>query len=203
MTVSHIFRKTAVAVLMLTSASGYAASCPLEGSWSTGFISRKASQFSKIVLTFDCAAHATMEASFLSGRMFTGRGVVYKRTGTYAVRGPSVQVPAGFLIDVVIDAHTATMLDQNSVVSESTDQDHCGDAATKLLEPESRLGRYCDDVKFPSRGFIERAVFRIDNNKLYWSPFAGPSSLIIQAPSEALRRNDMVDLERPFFRVLN
>ena len=144
-----------------------------------------------------------MEATFLSGRMFTGRGVVYKRTGTYIIRGPSLQVPGGSTIDITIDTHTATMLDQNSVLSEATDQDHCGNASTKLLEPESRLGRYCDGVKFPNHGFIERAVFKIDGDKLYWSPFAGPSRVIIQAPTETIRRNDAVDRERPFFRVQN
>ena len=175
----------------------YGAECPLQGTWDTGFLTSRGPGVVKVVLTFDCAGHATMDTTLLRGAMFTGAGEVYRRTGRYTVVGPSADVVGGMAVDVVIDTLEVTYLDYNTLKLDS-DSEHCVTADALILVPQNILGRSCYGITFPGAGFVERAIVLVEGEKLYWSPYVGPNQVVIQPPGEPARRPTTVNRKTPF-----
>lgn len=181
-------------------AAGAKAACPLEGTWDTGFTTENGQTHLRLVHTFDCSGHTVLKAYFTAGQLLQGMAEVWERTGTYRIAGPSAAVPGAFDVDVTIEDHKVAYLDPKNIEFVRQGK-RCGDpATTRVLMDVPLLGKDCDGVKMPQRGFIERGLAKIDGHRMIWSAYAGQKPVVIQAANETPRRETVLDEKRVFVR---
>lgn len=197
----QLVNRTILATSLLLSGVSLA-SCPLAGTWDTGFVKSKfGGSFFRIIQTFDCAGNTTMQAITARGKMMEAMGEVVERVGTYTL-GTRLSGQDVFPVDIRISTVTRRFLDTSSLEL-AKDRNGCAPEAASLLAPFDTRGLRCNDTLFPSAGYIERAVVKIAPERLFWSLLHGTEKLIIQKPGEAPERRLLVDEELPFLKAQN
>lgn len=186
-------------VLLSTQAKG---SCPLEGTWDTGMVQAKyGGSFIRIIQKFDCRGGTLQRVIHARGKMMEAMAEVIDRVGTYTVGAPVGPDGAALAVDIKIVAITRRFLDPSSLTL-MRDREHCAPEDAAVLIPFDTTEKYCGDMRFPSAGYLERAVVLLRADQLFWSKFHGEDKLIIQKPGEPLERHATVDMELPYKKVV-
>lgn len=175
-----------------------AGDCPLQGRWDTGFFSSNGQKHMRLVHEFDCDHHATLRTILVSGMLLQRRAEVYERKGTYQFSNPVADHPGLQIVDIVVNSITYSLLDPNSVDFARRGSIHCAPTDALILKPYSITGRDCDGTKFAPVGYIERAVAKIESDRLFWSVYWGENQVIVQDDQSTINRKFMVNENLPF-----
>lgn len=187
----------------LLSVSSALAGPDLAGTWRTPVFFSKHYHI-EMEHEFKADGSTKFKLKLYSALPYQALGQISERTGTWQVIGPSVLGGSLYEIDIKISDVFFTMLDPDSIEELNKDGDSCSTQSPWVIAvPKKVTGSVCMNDYIAKNGDIEKLVFRIEEDRLFWGPYWGPKAVMARDSATANVRTNELDESIYFQRVEN